>query len=63
MKKDNKALSGKNNERLKTHKQQNNQINAAWANIESLKLQSNVSIPSMDAVEEAKDWVDDGSKL
>ena len=63
MKKDTKALTGKNNERLKTHKQQNNQINAAWANMESLKSQSNVSIPSMDSVVEAKVWVDNGSEL
>lgn len=35
----------------------------AWANIENATEESNVSIPSDFAVDLAKEWVDDGSKL
>lgn len=35
---------------------------AAWANIEKLKEQSNVAIPSEVEVGNAKDWVDKNQK-
>lgn len=63
MKKQNNALSGRNNERLKSHKQQNNQINAAWNNMQSLRLESNVSVPTLEGVEGSKDWVDNEHQM
>ena len=56
-------LSGENNKRLKKYRPTNSQGTAAWANIDSLKPESKVSIPSLSSVEQAKDWVDNGSKL
>lgn len=38
-------------------------IQQRWAGTKELKENSNVSIPSLNNVEEAKDWVDNGSKL
>lgn len=58
-----KALSGTNNQRLKKHRPTNNAQTAAWADIDKLKAESKVSIPSLSNVEEAKDWVDNGSRL
>lgn len=58
-----KALSGANNNRLTKHKPTNSEQNAAWANIDKLKAHSKVSVPSLSSVEEAKEWVDDGSRL
>uniref|UniRef100_UPI002FE50408 DUF3787 domain-containing protein n=1 Tax=Faecalimicrobium dakarense TaxID=1301100 RepID=UPI002FE50408 len=58
-----KALSGANNERLKKHRPTNSESTAAWADIDKLKPHSKVTIPSLDNVEEAKDWVDNGSRL
>lgn len=58
-----RALSGADNERLTKHRPTNNAQNAAWADIDKLKAHSKVSIPSLSSVEEAKEWVDDGSKL
>ena len=56
-------LSGEHNKRLKAHRPVKNEGTAAWANIDSLQPESKVSIPSLDNVEEAKDWVDNGSRL
>ena len=56
-------LSGKNNKRLKTYRPTNNQINSAWSDINSLTKDANVSIPSFQNVQDAKDWVDNGSQL
>ena len=58
-----KQLSGKNNKRLKTYRPTNNQINSAWSDINSLTKDANVSIPSFQNVQDAKDWVDNGSQL
>lgn len=58
-----KALSGAGNKRLKAHRPTNNAENAAWADIDKLRAESKVSIPSLSNVEEAKDWVDNGSRL
>lgn len=58
-----KALSGANNKRLTKHRPTNNAQTAAWADIDKLKPESKVSIPSLSNVEEAKEWVDDGSRL
>ncbi len=58
-----KALTGANNKRLTKHRPTNNEGTAAWADIDKLKAESKVSMPSMQNVEEAKDWVDNGSRL
>lgn len=58
-----KALTGKNNNRLNAHRPTNNAENAAWADIDKLQSESKVSIPSVQSVREAKDWVDNGSRL
>ena len=57
------ALSGVGNKRLKSYRPTNNAENAAWADIDKLRAESKVSIPSLSNVEEAKDWVDNGSRL
>ena len=56
-------LSGENNKRLKKYRPTDNQVTAAWADIDKLQPESKVSIPSLNNVEEAKDWVDNGSRL
>ena len=57
-------LSGEHNKRLKAHRPVKNEGTAAWANIDNLRTDgSKVSIPSLDNVVEAKDWVDNGSRL
>lgn len=58
-----KALSGANNKRLKKYRPTNNESTAAWADIDKIKPDSKVTIPSLDNVVEAKDWVDNGSRL
>ena len=58
-----KALNGENNKRLKAHRPINNEYTAAWADNSKLKNNTNVNTPSLNNVEEAKDWVDNGSKL
>lgn len=39
-----------------------NHKTAAWANIENVKKDSRVPLPSTFEVENAKDWVDDNEK-
>ena len=50
-------LSGEGNKRLKKHRPTNNAETAAWADIDQLKPESKVSVPSLSNVKEAKDWV------
>lgn len=52
-----------NNKRSYTKKSRFSQSTAAWANQYETTPDANVSIPSDIAVKEAKDWVDNGSKL
>ena len=63
MNKKHNQLDGKNNERLTTSKPTDNEGTAAWANEKSKQKNSDVSIPSVDNVINAKEWVDNGSKL
>ena len=56
-------LSGEGNKRLKKHRPTNNAETAAWADIDQLKPESKVSVPSLSNVKEAMDWVDNGSRL
>ncbi len=58
-----KALNGSDNKRLKSNRPVKNEYTAAWSGTEDLRSESNVSIPSLRNVEEAKDWVDNGSRL
>lgn len=58
-----KALTGANNKRLKKYRPTNNEESAAWADIDKLQAESKVGIPSIQSVKEAKDWVDNGSRL
>ena len=56
-------LSGEGNKRLKKHRPTNNADTVAWNDIDELNLESNVSVPFLINVKEAKDWVDNGSRL
>ncbi|MEG1311867.1 MAG: DUF3787 domain-containing protein [Romboutsia sp.] len=58
-----KALSGTNNKRLKKYRPTNSEETAAWADIDKLQPNTKVNIPSLENVIEAKDWVDNGSRL
>lgn len=58
-----KALSGVNNEKLKKYRPTNSESTAAWADVDKEMPNSKVTIPSLENVIEAKDWVDNGSRL
>jgi len=53
----------KNNKRLKTCNPTNNEGTAAWQNSEDNYKVDKVNKPSLDRVIDAKDWVDNGSRL
>lgn len=57
------SLQGRNNKRLKATDATNCESTAAWQNKEKEYKVDRVSKPSDDDVVEAKDWVDNGSKL
>lgn len=56
-------LSGENNKRLNNQDRLYNEATAAWTNISRTVSKDNVSIPNEDSIDEAKDWVDNGSRL
>lgn len=56
-------LQGKNNKRLDAAKPTNCECTAAWQNSETTYKVDNVNKPSIERVIDAKDWVDNGSKL
>ena len=56
-------LQGKNNKRLDNAKPTNCECTAAWQDSESTYKVDNVNKPSIERVVDAKDWVDNGSKL
>lgn len=56
-------FQGKNNERLETAKPTNSEGTAAWQNSETNYKVDLVNKPSLERVIDAKDWVDNGSKL
>lgn len=56
-------FQGKNNKRLKTCSPTNNEGTAAWQNSEDNYKVDKVNKPSLDRIIDAKDWVDNGSKL
>lgn len=63
MNKKDKRLEGNNNKRLTSSKPTDNEGIAAWANEKNKQKNSDVSIPSLENVINAKEWVDNGSKL
>lgn len=57
------SFQGKNNKRLHTCNPTNNEGTAAWQDCEEKGEVDKVNKPSVDRVIDAKDWVDNGSKL
>lgn len=57
------ALSGKDNGRLYSYEPTNSEGTAAWSEDKRTIPISQVDIPSVANVDEAKDWVDNGSRL
>ena len=56
-------LNGKNNIRLKETTPVNSEYTAAWADVDNIVPESQVPQPSLEDVINAKEWVDNGSKL
>ena len=56
-------VQGRNNKRLKATDPTNSEGTAAWQNSEKNYKVDMVNKPSVDNVVDAKDWVDNGSKL
>lgn len=56
-------FQGRNNKRMKSLHATNNEGTAAWQNSEENYKVDNVNKPSIERVIDAKDWVDNGSKL
>lgn len=63
MNKKNYQLQGNKNKRVSSSKPVDNEGTAAWANEKTKQKNSEVSIPSLENVINAKEWVDNGSKL
>lgn len=57
------ALSGRNNKRLNRIDTRNSEITFPLADTEEMNKAKGVSIPAIEDVIHAKEWVDDGSKL
>lgn len=57
------ALSGKHNERLNRIDTRNSEITFPLADSKEINKATGVSIPAIEDVVHAKEWVDDGSKL
>ena len=57
------ALNGENNKRLYSARPTNSEGTAAWSEDSEVIPRSKVEIPAVADVEEAKDWVDNGSRL
>ncbi|ABX40989.1 conserved hypothetical protein [Lachnoclostridium phytofermentans ISDg] len=56
-------LQGKDNKRLNACAPTNNEGTAAWQNSEDNYRVDQVNKPSLDSVIDAKNWVDNGSRL
>lgn len=57
------SFLGKKNKRKDTTNPTNNEGTAAWQNSDDVYKVDHVNKPSIDRVVDAKDWVDNGSKL
>ncbi len=62
-KKNTEKLQGQDNQRAGARKPTNNEGTAAWQSAEGHYKTDQVNKPSLDRVVDAKDWVDNGSKL
>ena len=58
-----KPLTGENNKRLNNKEPIHSEATAAILNIKEQLPHSRVALPGEDEVVEAKDWVDNGSRL
>lgn len=56
-------MQGKNNKRLHSQKPTNSEGTAAWQNSADNYEVDQVNKPMLDRVIDAKDWVDNGSRL
>ncbi len=56
-------LQGDKNKRLNAVDSTNSECTAAWQNAEGNYKVDNVNKPSLERVIDAKEWVDNGSKL
>lgn len=63
MNKKDKQLDGRDNRRRTAYRPTDNEGTAAWTNEAAKQKDTNVVIPTMEGVSEAKSWVDNGSKL
>jgi len=57
------SLDGRDNKRLNAKKPTNSEGTAAWQNSATRYQEDNVNKPSIERVIDAKDWVDNGSRL
>ena len=58
-----KPLTGADNKRLDKVSQSDSESTAAWAGTDYYAPKSYVSVPKTSAGEDAKEWVDNGSRL
>lgn len=57
------ALTGVNNNRINKTTKSDSESTLAWTGANHYTKDANVPIPSSQAVQNAKDWVDNGSRL
>lgn len=57
------VLTGTHNQRINKTSQTDNESTAAWAGTDHKEAKSGVSIPGIHNVVDAKEWVDNGSRL
>ena len=58
-----RALNGASNQRINKVRTSDNESTAAWTGTDHNTKNANVSIPKSSAVTNAKEWVDNGSRL
>ena len=61
--KEREHLDGENNTRIHATKPTNCECSAAWQDSATRYQETKVNKPSLERVVDAKDWVDNGSKL
>lgn len=63
MNKKDAQLDGRDNRRIGAFRPTDNEGTAAWTNEETKQKHTDVTIPKIEGVIEAKKWVDNGSRL
>ncbi len=63
MGKKDQQLDGHDNRRMTAYRPTDNEGTAAWTKEKTKQKHTNVIIPDEEGVSEAKNWVDNGSKL